>query len=194
MMWPLFFVAGLVLIGGVLGAGGATFAALRPYLIANPARQLQMANLIYSRFRSAGFPVNLALAAVVNAYFESRLDPSVVAGRQPWGSSAGEAFAGGAHENSVGLFQLNAAPGAAGEGMSVRDRQNPSKNIARIIQIVKGPAGNQIRSHLNSSVGTLTYMFTTDIERPADRARKGAERQNFAEALFETGRSGGRTF
>lgn len=193
-MWPLFFVAGLVLIGGVLGAGGATFAALRPYLTANPARQMQMANLIYSRFRSAGFPVNLALAAVVNAWFESRLDPSVVAGRTPWTASAGEPFAGGAGENSVGLFQLNAAPGAAGAGMSVKDRQNPSKNIARIIAVVKGPAGNAIRANLDGSVGTLTYMFTTDIERPADRAKKGVQRQAFAEALFSTGRSAGRTF
>ena len=193
-MWPLFFVVGIVLIGGVLGAGGATFAALRPYLTSNPARQMQMANLIYSRFRSAGLPVTLALAAVVNAWFESRLDPTVVAGRQPWSPTAGEPFAGGAGENSVGLFQLNAAPGAAGEGMSIKDRQNPAKNIARIIDVVNGPAGNNIRSHLESSVGLLTYLFTTDIERPSNRATKGAERQAFAEALFSTGRSAGRTF
>jgi len=193
-MWTLLIIGGVLLISGGLGTGAATFASLKPYLTANPKQQLRMAVLILSKFKAAGYPMNLGIAAVINAYFESRLDPSVVAGRTPWSSSAGEAFSGGAGENSVGLFQLNGAPGAAGEGMTVSARQNPYKNIARIIEIVNGPAGSAIRDNLEESVGYLTYLFTTDIERPADRANQGAVRQALAEALFHTGRSGGRTF
>ncbi len=185
-MWIPIIIAGLILLGGA-GAGlavGSQLARIKPLLVMNPAEQWKMAALIYSRFLRAGLGNNIALAAVINAYAESRLDPSVVAGRQPWSANAGAPFAGGAGENSVGLFQLNAAPGAAGAGMTVAERQNPENNIARIIQVVKSRDGDPLTNNKTASIGRLTNLFTTEIERPADRARKGALRETLANQVF----------
>jgi hypothetical protein len=71
--------------------------------------QQSIANLIYTRFREAGFSDVQAKAAVANAYAESRLDPT-------------------AHnqkgEDSVGLFQLN-RKGGEGKGYSVEELKDP---------------------------------------------------------------------
>lgn len=195
MIWPLFFIAGIVVLGSGLGLVlGEELAPLKRWLTLNPAKQMQMAALIMRRFRSAGYPTNLGIAAVVNAYFESRLDPIVVFGRTPFSENAGVPQGGGNVENSVGLFQLNSAPGAAGAGMTVKQRQDPNKNISRILEVIEGPAGLEIRNNLDGSIGQLTYLFTLHIERPAYAANKATERQDFASSLFGIGRSGGRTF
>ncbi len=81
------------------------------------------ADVIVRQFADAGLSAGIALAAVVNAYAESQLDPLVCFGRTPWGVDRAFGPIGG-QENSCGLFQLNSAPGAAGEGMSVEERQS----------------------------------------------------------------------
>lgn len=194
-MWPLFLIVGIVVLGSGMGAAlGDELAPIKRWLTLNPAKQMQIAALIMRRFRSAGYPTNLGIAAVINAYFESRLDPIVVFGRTPFSENAGVPQGGGNIENSVGLFQLNSAPGAAGAGMTVKQRQDPSKNIARIIEVIEGPAGLSIRNNITGSIPYLTYLFTLHIERPAYAANKATERQEFASSLFGIGRSGGRSF
>jgi len=139
------------------------------------------ARLILDKFRAAGLSSGIALAAVVNAWAESMLDPLVCFGRTPWGADRAFGPIGG-EENSCGLFQLNGAVGAAGEGMSVEARQDPVLNTDRIIQIVKGPSGAALRSASADAapLGRLIYIFTTDIERPADSNTKGNDRSEIA--------------
>ena len=86
----------------------------------------------------------------------------------------------GGQENSCGLFQLNAAPGAAGEGMTVEQRQSAEDNTARILAVAQGPSGENLRaaSRDNAPLGRLIYLFTVDIERPADSASKAMSARN----------------
>lgn len=145
------------------------------------AQQRPSAQLIVDKFRAAGLSSGIALAAVVNAWAESQLDPIVCWGRTPWG--ADRAFGPIPDgENSCGLFMLNNAPGAAGDGYSLEFRQDPSKNIARIIEIVKGPDGASLRAASNDDapLGRLIYLFTTDIEKPEYADQKGNERSDTA--------------
>ena len=139
------------------------------------------ADIIVRQFANAGLGSGIALAAVVNAYAESQLDPLVCFGRTPWGADRAFGPIGG-QENSCGLFQLNAAPGAAGEGMTVEQRQSAEDNTARILAVAQGPSGENLRaaSRDNAPLGRLIYLFTVDIERPADSASKGNERSELA--------------
>tara|TARA_Y100001973_G_C5206872_1_gene342086 strand:- start:2381 stop:2989 length:609 start_codon:yes stop_codon:yes gene_type:complete len=143
--------------------------------------QRSSADIIAREFASAGYGTGITLAAIVNAYAESMLDPLVCFGRTPWGPDRSFGPIGG-QENSCGLFQLNAAAGAAGDGMSVEQRQDPYENTARIIEVVNSSAGDRIRLSADeyAPLGNLIYLFTVDIERPADSDAKGTERSELA--------------
>ena len=113
------------------------------------ASQAEMAALIGREFALAGFGW-LTVAAVANAYAESRLDPDAI----------------GDNGHAVGLFQLNSATTkAAGYGMTVEDRKNPAINTKRIIEIIRGPEGSRLRLlDLTPNYG-LARVFAQDIER-----------------------------
>lgn len=81
--------------------------------------RLANATIILEEFRAAGLPDGLALAAIVNADAESRLNARAI----------------GDKGKSVGLFQLHEAGG--GRGMSTAERQDPRLNTRRIIQEYK---------------------------------------------------------
>lgn len=122
--------------------------------------QTQMANLIYDRFREAGFDDNQARAAVANAVAESALNPN-------------------AHnekgEDSVGLFQMN-RKGGLGEGYSVEQLKDPETNIALAIDAAK-----KSKNFVNaSSVEEATEAFVRDVERPKDKAGAIAKRTQIA--------------
>ncbi len=144
--------------------------------------QLEIAEAILAQFRRAGLD-NIGLAAVANAWAESMLDPVVCYGRTPWGADRGFGPIEGM-EDSCGLFQLNAAPNAAGAGMSAASRMDAAQNTARIIEVIQGASGAELRSAANSgaSLGELIILFTVDIERPADSQTKGEERAADAES------------
>lgn len=131
------------------------------------AAQRQMAELILREFTAAGLPTATAMAAVVNAWAESRFKPDVKSG-----------FVG---EDSVGLFQLNAAPGAAGEGMSFAERADPLINTRRIIEVTK-EQGNWFYAPPNARVATA--MFTERVERPANARREGQRRADEVADFF----------
>lgn len=133
------------------------------------------AQLILDKFAAAGLTSGIALAALVNAYAESLLDPLVCNDRTPWGADRGFGPIPGG-EDSCGLFQLYNSPGASGDGMSVADRQNPHKNIARVISLLQGPKGINIRASQDKTLADLIYLFTTDIENPEYGPTRGNER------------------
>jgi hypothetical protein len=147
--------------------------------------QRKYADKIVELFSTAGFSLNIAMAAVVNAYEESRLDPQVCFGILPWGPNRLEGPKL-SEENSCGLFQLNAAPGAAGAGMTPEQRKDPILNTQQIIRTVKGSEGSELRSQdaADAPLSELIYLFTRDIERPRNRESKGKDRAAMAESWW----------
>ena len=141
------------------------------------ASQASMANLILSRMQSAGWSPFVAAAAVANAYRESRLNP----------------LAFGDHGHSQGIFMLN-DNGGAGVGMSVADRQNPEKNIDRIMQQMRASKSFSALAATSLSIPDLAKAFCVYVERPADKAVEGAKSEAYALTLFPpifSGNSGG---
>jgi hypothetical protein len=122
--------------------------------------QSQMANLIYDRFREAGFDDNQARAAVANAVAESSLNPNAH-------NTKGE--------DSVGLFQMNRNRGL-GTGYSVEQLKDPETNIALAIDAAK-----KSKNFVNAStVEEATEAFVRDVERPKDKAGAIAKRTQIA--------------
>jgi hypothetical protein len=108
-----------------------------------------MANLIYDRFREAGFSDVQARAAVANAQAESGLDPNAHNTRG---------------EDSVGLFQMN-RKGGLGQGYTVEELKDPENNIALAIDAAK-----KSRNFRNATtIESATEAFVRDVERPKDK-------------------------
>lgn len=132
-------------------------------------KQTDMARIILAEFASAGLPTAIGLAAVVNAYHESKLDPCAVAGVPPWTRPC-PSSPGPTGEDSVGLFQLYAQ--GHGSGMTTAARRDPHRNTQRIIDVVRSPQGHALRAAAaqDATVAELTELFCRDIERPAAMA------------------------
>lgn len=112
--------------------------------------QNAMANLIYDRFREAGFSDAQARGAVANAVAESSLNPN-------------------AHnkdrEDSVGLFQINRR-GILGKGYSVEELKDPETNIGIAIAAAKvSPMFNKA-----TNVEEATTAFMKQVENPTDQS------------------------
>jgi hypothetical protein len=139
------------------------------------AEQMEMVDVIDREFSKAGLPPEFAAAAVVNSWYESRLNPTIKS-----------AYPG---EDSVGLFQLNIR--GAGAGMVLPDgtdeRKDPVLNTKRIIKEVNSHWGEKMRQAYASGdrkVSTYSYHFAHDIERPADRVGQGNKRADLTLEFF----------
>ncbi len=127
---------------------------------------LTSAHTILNEFLFAGQPLVIALAAVVNSYAESRLDPQATYGVTPWTRPPVLPENSGHSEKSSGLFMLN--PDGAGRGMSALQRWDPLTNTRRILSEVEGPAGLSLRQAVKADapLSQLVALFERDIERP----------------------------
>lgn len=112
--------------------------------------QSMMVAVIEREFGAAGLSW-LVVAAVANAYAESRLDPAAV----------------GDNGHAIGLFQLNSASkSAAGYGMAVEERKDPTVNTRRIIEVVQSPDGYNIRAARGTATNAeLARLFAQWAER-----------------------------
>ena len=145
--------------------------ASSPEPIRLTAVQAGYADLIVRRFIAAGYPADVGRAAVVNAWAESRLDPSAV-------SPAG---------NAVGLFQLHDR--GLGAGMTVAERQDPGRNIDVILKIMPRWGAKVVQAHtLGHGVPELARLFSLHVERPgrddAERAAIAAKRADYARRIY----------
>lgn len=138
-------------------------------------QQLDMVDVIDREFTRAKLPPEFAAAAVVNAWYESKLNPEIKSGYS--------------NENSVGLFQLNIK--GAGAGMVLADgtdqRKDPVLNTQRIIEEVKSSWGKRMREAYEAgdrNISTYSYLFAYDIERPADREGQGQKRAELTLEFF----------
>ena len=136
------------------------------------------------------------MAAVANAYNESLLDNEicVAPGRTAWGPDRLQGPPGESLENSCGLFQLNAAPRAAGAGMSHPDRKNPILHTQRIIDVIIGkfkPGNRDVGVQLRAAdadgapLSELIWLFTRYIENPASATLKAETRAAKAEVWWK---------
>lgn len=137
--------------------------------------QVAAIEVIAKEFKRASLPAELAgarvaltMAAVVNAYAESRWNP---AARNTRG------------EDSVGLFQAN-RQGGLGTPFTVAQLQDPAFNTRVIIAEVRRRAGDLAPAAQRGSLADLVAAFTVHIERPADRVRVGRERAQIAREWF----------
>jgi hypothetical protein len=122
------------------------------------SRQMANAAIIEEEFRRAGLSANWAAAAIVNAIHESNL-------REDASNQSGE--------DSVGLFQLNAA-GGLGRGMTFAQRADPRINTRTVIREIKRLG---LASAGNRSVPELARVFANKIERCAACGYQGGSSQ-----------------
>ena len=142
--------------------------------LALDVEQLGNAVLILNEFALAGYPTEVAAAAVANAYGESQL----------------RAEASGDDGHSIGLFQLNdctyleptIAKSCGGYGMSVSQRQNPRTNTHRAIELAR-KVWPELHAQ-GSTIYTATGAFTQYVEKPTDVQREMGKRAGFADQLF----------
>lgn len=113
-------------------------------------------------------PPEVIAAALVNAVAESGLNPNAV----------GDSGA------SVGLFQLHER--GAGKGMSVAARKDPVTNTKRIAEEYDRYGGSIRAAYAagERNVGKLAGMWSTYIERPADKAGEATRRAARAAKMF----------
>lgn len=136
--------------------------------ILSPA-QVENARLILREFALAGYPLGVGIAGVVNAYAESRLDARAV--------SPGA-------EDSVGLFQLNSAPRAAGEGMSTAARMNPTTNTRRILEVLRQTPSVMAAHNRGAPVRELSAVFARDVERHGGGEAENQRRRELTDRFF----------
>lgn len=134
------------------------------------AQQRDMAARIEAAFLAAGYAREVAAAAIVNAYAESRLDPRAVGDRG----------------RAVGLFQLHDK--GAGAGLSVAQRQDPGTNIATLLQRERAALSKLVAEHAaGASPAKLVARFSTLVERPSLPAVREAERVAMLLRLYPMG-------
>lgn len=162
----------------------APFARQAGYGGVTAATRLQNAKIIVEEFLSAGLPLGVALAAVVNADAESGLNHMAM----------------GDNGKSVGLFQLHENGG--GKGMSAADRQNPRLNTRRIISEYAAAKSRTSGVDLSqgkkvvpmesldaayargATVGDLAGLFAFHVERPWDLVGEKEKRAARARSTF----------
>ena len=122
-----------------------------------------MADLIYTKFKAAGFSDVQAEAAVANAIAESSLNPNAH-------NTKGE--------DSVGLFQMN-RKGGLGQGYSVEQLKDPNTNIDLAIAAAKKSRSFVAATSREDAVAS----FVNDVMRPKDKVGAIAKRTEIARNL-----------
>lgn len=126
-----------------------------------PVTQQDVADMIRTKFKGAGFSDVQAEAAVANAYAESRLNPM--------------ARNNNGKEDSIGLFQMNRM-GGLGSGYSVEQLQDPAFNIDLAIAAAKKSKNFTNATNIQDAVAA----FVKDVERPANQPAEIAKRTDIA--------------
>lgn len=140
--------------------------------------QRKMAGVILDAFFSAGFSAEAGMAAVVNAYAESRLNPSA------WGDRASDPEGIGC---SGGLFQLNRCAGL-GKGLTRQEVLDPWTNIATIIRAAH--RSKLFRGADPLDAAALSSAMTRDILRPSKKEEKARARAALLSIFWPTTRFG----
>jgi hypothetical protein len=134
----------------------------------SPARLRRNANIIIKEFFESGYSPAVTIAALVNAWEESRWIDDI------WGDN----------NLSGGLFQLHSTKGA-GRRMTRSQIVNPIANTRRIISEIEQYGKALIAAARGTtSVADLSAIFARDIERPFDSVKAGKLRKAQTYKLF----------
>jgi hypothetical protein len=124
--------------------------------------QKRMAKMIYDEFYREFKSPGIAMAAVANAYRESKLDPKATNLK---------------NENSRGLFQVNLNDPnnfryLSEKGFNEQNLLDPKTNIRAMIELMKSAPGNLEKLKMESTLEGITRNLSTNFLRP-----KGAEEE-----------------
>ena len=119
--------------------------------------QADVAKGVERIMKNHGFSDSLIMAAIVNAYAESGLDPNVV-------GSAGE----------LGIFQLN--PKGLGKTMKDHEMKDIRKSTVRIIGAMRKSKRIMKLEKRKASAAEHVVAFCTEIERPKNMNRRAKQR------------------
>ena len=114
--------------------------------------RMENARITVDEWLTAGYPLGVALAALVNADYESRTSN----------------YATGDSGKSFGLYQLHVR--GAGKGMTEAQMRNPVQNTLAIMRDYASGNGDPVTDSMTSG-GTLAQMaglFGKYVERPAN--------------------------
>jgi hypothetical protein len=134
--------------------------------------QIEMAALIERTLRSEGFESPSIAAAIVNAYYESGLNPR----------AKGDLDKSTGLYHAFGLFQLY-TPGGAGHGMTESQMLDPVTNTKRIAQVAKATAYWSI-SKETDDIPKLAADWSQYVEAPRDRIGNMTGRASAAAKMF----------
>lgn len=115
----------------------------------------------------AGLNARMARAATINAYAESRLNPSAI----------------GDNGRSVGIFQLSSQ--GLGHKMSIEQRMDVKISTAKI---AKSVLKDEVLMNMQRECASLEDMvkaFTIRIERPSKTKMRALERARFSEKVHQ---------
>lgn len=155
------------------------------------ARQKRNAEIIISEFTRAGYGPVVALAAVVNAYAESKLietaqgdmsDMLAKLNRERGNIKRAQELEAikPPRPMSVGLFQMYEA--GAGAGMTVAERMNPVLATQTMIRKEAGPIQSKVAG--SSNLQWASAAFAQHVERHAGGDKENERRKALALALF----------
>lgn len=132
------------------------------------AAQRAVARTVESVLVAHGMPAEVIAGALVNAVAESGLNPNAV----------GDSGA------SVGLFQLHER--GAGKGMTVAARKDPVTNTKRIAEEYDRYGGSIRKAYAagERDPGVFAALWSTYIERPADKVGEATRRKSRAAKMF----------
>lgn len=133
------------------------------------------ANLLSGPGCMVNVPAQLARMAVITAWYESRLDPTVSNTQRP--------------DDSWGLFQLN-RNGGIGKGYEPSTLLDPVNNAGILAAVLKrrisifAPLIKREAALQPTSVGEWIRVFTVQIQRPASPSLSGEARAKTADQVF----------
>jgi hypothetical protein len=119
--------------------------------------QRDVAKRIEKRLRDHRLSDGIIIGAIVNAYAESRLNPLAVGDGQ-----------------TRGVFQL--LPSGLGHGMSPQEMHSVEIASDRIAAAVKKSKKLMAADRAGSDTETITMLFCTEIERPANKEERAVDR------------------
>ncbi len=117
------------------------------------SERVENATITVNQWLTAGYPMGVALAALVNADYESRTSNKAT----------------GDSGNSFGLYQLHVR--GAGKGMTEAQMRDPVQNTLAIMRDYASGNGDPVDSAMRSgaTLAQMAGLFGKYVERPANK-------------------------
>jgi hypothetical protein len=132
-----------------------------------PSDRTLIAEKVEDQLVLAGLSARMARAATINAYAESRLDPTAI----------------GDNGRSVGIFQLSSL--GLGSKMSIEQRMDVKVSTAKIARTVLKDKVLMDMQRECASLEDMVKAFTIRVERPSNSKQKARDRAKISETIHQ---------